>query len=106
MKVLSLANGADPGMTAGSFVLMALFVVAFAGAGAVMLLIPDRLQAAGLRANYSRRNWPVLGYFWYEAIRKPSYLVGLRIMGAALLLVAALLIAIMLSAAAQSGLDL
>jgi protein-S-isoprenylcysteine O-methyltransferase Ste14 len=79
------------------------FVAVFAVAGSVMLFFPDRLQQRALRENVSKKDWPLLGYFWYEAIRKPSYLVGMRFMGAAFLVVALLLFLIIISAAARGA---
>ncbi len=79
------------------------FVAVFAVAGSVMLLFPDRLQQRALRANVSKKDWPVLGYFWYESVRKPSYLVGMRIAGAAVLGVALLMLVIMASAAVSGA---
>jgi hypothetical protein len=80
-----------------------LLAAVFAVAGSVMLFFPDRLQQRALRENVSKKDWPVLGYFWYEAIRKPSYLVGMRFMGAAFLVVALLLFLIIISAAARGA---
>jgi hypothetical protein len=68
-----------------SWVIAIAFVAVFALVGSVMLFFPDRLQQWGLRENASKKDWPVLGYFWYEAVRRPSYLVGMRFMARSLL---------------------
>jgi membrane associated rhomboid family serine protease len=80
-----------------------LLVAVFAVAGSAMLFFPDRLQRRALSANASKKDWPVLGYFWYESVRKPSYLVGMRIAGAVVLGVALLLLVIIASVLASGA---
>jgi hypothetical protein len=93
-------------MTIGSLISGIVVAMAFALAGIAMLFFPDRLQQRALRANYSKRNWPVLGHLWYEAVRKPSYVVGMRISGIVAFGAAALLLMAMISSLLRVGIDL
>jgi len=93
-------------MTIGSLISGVVVAMGFALVGIAMLFFPDRLQQRALGANYSKRNWPVLGHLWYEAVRKPSYVIGMRISGIVALGVAALLLLAMISSLLHVGADL
>lgn len=74
-----------------SDVLSILIVLGITTLGVVFILWPRALQQSALKMNRPLERVPVLGWIGVEWVRRPDYVVFLRVLGVTLLMVAGLL---------------